>query len=155
MDAKVTTVLFNHNYDILYKRKNIYDVEKLTHEEYYVNGSTALLDAIGNTIVSMEREISNKVLFVITTDGLENSSIEFSKNQIKKLIKNHNWEFIFLGADIDAYSEASNIGIGEAHTALFNKSSEGINDMFKSVEKACNEIKIHNKLDSSWKEDLK
>ena len=153
-NAKVTTVLFDHQYEILYKRKNIQDVEKLTREEYYVRGTTALLDAIGKTIISMEREIQNKVLFVITTDGLENSSIEFSKNQIKNMIKNHNWEFIFLGADIDAYSEASSIGIERNHTALYNKSSKGIGDMFKSVEKARFNLVRHNKIDKSWKEDL-
>ena len=154
VDAKVTTVLFDHGYEVLYRRKDIHKIGKLTHEEYYVRGSTALLDAIGKTIVSMDREVSNRVLFVITTDGLENSSVEFSKDQIKNMIKNHNWEFIFLGADIDAYSEASKIGIRTDNTAIYKKSSRGMNDMFKSVEKACMNVTMEKKLDASWKADL-
>lgn len=154
VDAKVTTVLFDHGYEVLYRRKDIHDIGKLTHEEYYVRGSTALLDAIGKTIVSMDREVSNRVLFVITTDGLENSSVEFSKHQIKNMIKNHNWEFIFLGADIDAYSEASKIGIRKDFTARYNKSSRGMRDMFHSVEKASYKMAKCEELDASWKEDL-
>ena len=154
VDAKVTTVLFDHGYEGLYRRKDIHKIGKLTHEEYYVRGSTALLDAIGKTIVSMDREVSNRVLFVITTDGLENSSVEFSKDQIKNMIRNHNWEFIFLGADIDAYSEASKIGIRMDNTAIYKKSSRGMNDMFKSVEKACMNVSMEKKLDASWKADL-
>lgn len=154
VDAKVTTVLFDHGYEVLYRRKDIHKIGKLTHEEYYVRGSTALLDAIGKTIVSMDREVSNRVLFVITTDGLENSSVEFSKDQIKNMIMNHNWEFIFLGADIDAYSEASKIGIRMDNTAIYKKSSRGMNDMFKSVEKACMNVSMEKKLDASWKADL-
>ena len=83
-DTNVTTILFDHGYEILYKRKNIDEVKELTHNEYYVRGSTALLDAIGRTITTMEREIDNPVLFVITTDGYENSSREYTKNQIRK-----------------------------------------------------------------------
>ena len=154
VDAKVTTVLFDHGYEVLYRRKDIHKIGKLTHEEYYVRGSTALFDAIGKTIVSMDGEVSNRVLFVITTDGLENSSVEFSKDQIKNMIRNHNWEFIFLGADIDAYSEASKIGIRMDNTAIYKKSSRGMNDMFKSVEKACMNVSMEKKLDASWKADL-
>ena len=68
-DTKVTTILFDHGYEVLYKRKDIDEVKPLTHNEYFVRGSTALLDAIGRTITTMEREIDNPVLFVITTDG--------------------------------------------------------------------------------------
>ena len=85
LNTKVTTILFDHGYDVLYKRKDINDVCDLTSNEYYVRGSTALLDAIGRTIVTLEKEICNKVLFVIMTDGMENSSVEFSKSQISYL----------------------------------------------------------------------
>jgi len=90
-NTRVTTILFDHEYEMLYKRKDIDDVNKLTRDEYYVRGSTALLDAIGKTITTLDREIDNKALFVITTDGMENSSVEFSKSQIKSMIQNHNW----------------------------------------------------------------
>jgi hypothetical protein len=153
-NGKVTTILFDHGYEVLYKRKDLYDVEKLTTNEYYVRGSTALLDAIGRTIVTLDKEIDNKVLFVITTDGYENSSKEFTKNQIKNMIKNHNWEFIYLGADIDSYSEAANIGIRRDRVANYKKTSESINDMYTSVDKACHSLRCHGEIEADWKEDL-
>ena len=88
LSTNVTTILFDHEYDVLYKRKSIYEVEELTENEYQVRGSTALLDAIGKTITTLDKEIDNKVLFVIMTDGMENSSIEFSKSQISSTAGN-------------------------------------------------------------------
>lgn len=153
-DVRVTTILFDHGYDVLYKRKNIYEVNDLTRNEYFVRGSTALLDAIGRTIVTLDKEIDNRVLFVITTDGYENSSKEFTKRQIKNMIQNHNWEFIFLGADIDSYDEAASIGIKRSHVANYQKTSRGINDMYESVDKAVLYCKEDMELDESWKEKL-
>lgn len=152
--AKVTTVLFDHGYEVLYKRKDLYEVEELTENEYYVRGTTALLDAIGRTITSMDRQIDNQVLFVITTDGYENSSKEYTKEQIKNMISSHNWEFIYLGADIDSYSEASMIGIRGDRTANFKKTSEGINDMFESVSDVSYCLYEKREVDETWKEKL-
>ena len=153
-NTKVTTILFDHGYDVLYKRKNIYEVDDLTRDEYFVRGSTALLDAIGRTIVTLDKEIDNKVLFVITTEGYENSSKEFTKTQIKNMIQNHNWEFIFLGADIDSYDEAASIGIKRSNVANYRKTSKGIHDMYESVDNAVLYCKNDMKLDESWKEKL-
>ena len=111
LNTHVTTILFDDQYEVLYKRKAIGDVAELTRNEYWVRGCTALLDAIGKTINSLDKEIDNKVLFVIMTDGLENASREYSKEQIRNLISSHNWEFIYIGADIDSYTEAGKIGI--------------------------------------------
>lgn len=152
--AKVTTVLFDHGYEVLYKRKDLYEVEELTENEYYVRGTTALLDAIGRTITSMDRQIDNQVLFVITTDGYENSSKEFTKEQIKNMISSHNWEFIYLGADIDSYSEASRIGIRGDRTANFKKTREGMNDMFEAVGEVSYTMYNKGAVDETWKEKL-
>lgn len=154
VNAKVTTILFDHDYETLYKRKDLFDVDELTEKEYYVRGSTALLDAIGRTIITMQKEISGKVLFVITTDGYENSSIEFTKTQIKNLIKNSNWEFLYLGADIDSYGEAAKIGIKYDRVANYKKTSESINDMYNSVSKAATMLYEDNAIGLSWKDDL-
>ena len=153
-DARVTTILFDHGYEVLYKRKNLYDVEDLTRNEYFVRGSTALLDAIGRTITSMDREIDNKVLFVITTDGYENSSKEFTRQQIKNMINNHNWEFIYLGADIDSYAEASSIGIRRSRVANYKKTSEGINRMYDCLSDVTVCYSKCENIDDSWKEKL-
>ena len=154
-NTTVTTILFDHEYEILYKRTPITDVKELTSEEYYVRGSTALLDAIGKTITTLDKEIDNKVLFVIMTDGMENSSIEFSKTQVSNMIKNHDWEFIFIGADIDSYAEAGNIGIKRAHVANYEKSARGVERAFVSMERATDCLRFNRKLnDAKWKRDL-
>ena len=155
-NTKVTTVLFDDQYEVLYERKKITEVKKLTTKEYYVRGCTALMDAIGKTINSLSPKIkNNKVLFVITTDGLENASHEYTKEKIRKLIKKHsNWEFIYIGADIDSYSEASSIGIKTSNTANYSKSRRGINTLFASVGKAFDCICEEKALSSNWKEDL-
>ena len=154
VQAKVTTILFDHEYEMLYKRKDLFDVDELTEKEYQVRGSTALLDAIGRTIITMQKEISGKVLFVITTDGRENSSVEFTKTQIKNLITNSNWEFLYLGADIDSYGEAAGIGINHERVANYRKTADGINEMYNSVSKATTMLYEKNEIDLSWKEDL-
>ena len=154
-NTTVTTILFDHEYEILYKRTPINDVKELTSEEYYVRGSTALLDAIGKTITTLDKEIDNKVLFVIMTDGMENSSIEFSKTQVSNMIKNHDWEFIFIGADIDSYAEAGNIGIKRTHVANYEKSARGVERAFVSMERATDCLRFNRKLnDAKWKRDL-
>ena len=154
VDAKVTTILFDHGYEVLYKRKDLYDVEKLTRNEYFVRGSTALLDTIGRTITSMDREVENKVLFVITTDGYENSSVEFSRKQIKNMINSHNWEFIYLGADIDSYAEASTIGIKRKNVSNYKKTAQGIDNMYDSLSKISISYSKKGNIDESWKESL-
>jgi hypothetical protein len=114
------------------------------------------MDAIGKTINSLEKKIkNNKVLFVITTDGLENASREYNKETIKKLIQKHNnWEFIYIGANIDSYGEASQIGIKSSNTANYKKSRRGVNTLFASVGKAFDCICEDRELAPSWKQDL-
>lgn len=155
LPTRVTTILFDHGYDVLYTRKPIEDVNKLTEKEYFVRGSTALLDAIGRTINTLDKEIDNNVLFVIITDGYENSSREYTKAQIKNLIDNHNWEFIYIGADIDSYGEASSFGFSKSRIANFEKSDKGIDDMFNAVEDASYCVRENRSIDESdWKRNL-
>lgn len=140
---------------MLYKRTPINEINKLTEKEYFVRGSTALLDAIGKTITTLDKEIDNKVLFVIMTDGMENSSIEFSKAQISNMINNHNWEFIFIGADIDSYAEAGHIGIKKSRVANYEKSKQGYAKLFRSVENASMCLRNNIDLDDSdWSKEL-
>lgn len=152
----VTLVLFDTGYWLLYSRKPIDEVQKLTREEYAAYGMTALYDAIGRTIVSLEKEVNNKVLFVITTDGLENASIKFNKSQVKTLIERNDWEFLFIGADIDSYAEALTLGIPENRAANYEKSSAGLGALFGSVHRyRCAFTRDeHNNEDNDWKEGL-
>ena len=122
--AIVSTVLFNHEVEVIHDRVNLEDITLLTDKEYCVSGCTALLDAMGETISNVltkqnrsKEDKPSKTMFVITTDGMENSSKEYTYKAIKKMIekvkKENEWEFIFLGANIDAVSEASKFGISE------------------------------------------
>ena len=130
----VTTILFDNEYEVLYSRKPISEVKPLTEREYYVRGTTALLDAIGRTVSRNQRKV-NHAMCVITTDGYENASREFNRAQIKDMVENSGWEFVFIGADIDSYGEASRIGIRSSRVARHRKDSRGINDMYNAVDK--------------------
>ena len=156
LDTKVTTLLFDDKYEVLYERKPIEDVNDLTEDEYYVRGCTALLDAIGKTITTLDHKIENKVLFVIMTDGMENASVEYSKSQISNMINSHTWEFIFIGADIDSYSEAGNIGIRKSRTANYKKSRQGFEDLYCSLSYAADDLRCNKSLDNrEWSKKLR
>lgn len=154
-DVKVTTVLFDNEYEMLTKRENIKNIKEMTTKEYYVRGSTALLDAIGQTINYLDNEKAKKVMFIITTDGLENSSRNFTKEQIKEMIQGHkNWEFIYIGANIDSYSEGSSLGIDTKNISNYKKDKRGVSTLFNSVSKASTMYMCNDSIDYSWKDDL-
>ncbi|SDA49266.1 VWA domain-containing protein [Methanobrevibacter millerae] len=150
----VTLVLFDTEYKMLYSRKPIEEVEKLTSKEYFADGCTALLDAVGRTIVSFDKELKGKVLCVITTDGLENASKEFSKDQVKDLIESRDWEFLFIGANIDSYGEAFTLGIDDDHAANYEACARGVSALFDSVENYRDAYSRDEHEDAEWKEGL-
>jgi len=137
-DCRITTVLFDNQYEILHDRIDIKAVSAITEREYFVRGQTALLDAIGltiNKIGGVQKNTSDeyradKVLFVITTDGMENASREFDYDRIKSMIENqknkYGWEFVFLGANIDAVDVANRFGIARNRAQNFHNDSKGI-----------------------------
>ena len=154
-NAKITTVLFNWHYEMITRRKNVSDVKELTAKKYRVGGGTALLDAIGKSIRFMEKQKAKKVIFIITTDGEENSSTRYSKTDIKELIKKHdNWEFIYIGANIDSYAEGQSIGIKRDNIANYSKDRQGISTMFKAMCAATEDFYEDNEINTSWKKDL-
>lgn len=143
-DTRLTTVLFDDKYEILHNGINAKDVF-LTHREYFTRGATALLDAVGKTILDVglrlsgtpEAERPHKVIFVITTDGQENSSREFSYDKVNQMISHqrdvYHWEFIFMGANIDVAKESSRLGINPAHAMQYDASDEGTQLMYSRV----------------------
>jgi hypothetical protein len=150
--TNLTTILFDDRYEILH---NGIDAKKafLTEKEYYTRGSTALLDAIGKTINGVGKRLGEtpeaqrpgKVIFVITTDGLENASVEFSYDEVKRMIthqgEKYSWEFIFLGANIDVAREGDKLGIKEDRAFCFTSDSEGIGTMYKKTAGVCASIR--------------
>lgn len=139
-ETQITTVLFDDQYEILYNGVAITDAE-LTDDQYYVRGMTALNDAVGKTILDVgarlsriqEAERPGKVIMIISTDGAENSSREFSGRQIKEMIahqrKKYGWEFLFFGANIDTGAAAESIGIDRESSFAFDASPQGVEVM--------------------------
>jgi uncharacterized protein YegL len=144
----ITTVLFDNHYELLHDRIDIRAVKPITRAEYFVGGSTALLDAIGITVnkISSAQEHTDedyraeKVMFVIVTDGEENSSREFSSEKVKALIERKKaesgWEFIFLGANIDAVSTARSFGIAPSRAANYVSDPQGTAISYAAVGSA-------------------
>lgn len=136
-ECRITTVLFDNNYTLLHDRIDIRAVSPMTDEEYFVGGSTALLDAVGRTInklVNVQKSTAEdfraeKVMFVIITDGEENSSREYSADKVREMIERekteYDWEFIFLGANIDAVQTASRFGISADRAVDYVPDGEG------------------------------
>lgn len=143
--AYVTTVLFDDEYELLHDHVHIQSIRPITDKEYFARGTTALLDAIGRTINSIgarlndtpEDERPDKVIFVITTDGMENASAEFDKETVKKMIEHqqdtYSWTFMFLGANMDAVSEAADLGINTDFAKTYTADSDGTRSVYESV----------------------
>ena len=167
--AHVTTVLFDTHVELLHDRLPLGCVKPLTEKEYCVGGKTALLDAVGTTIQRIneiqnaepEESRAGKVIFVITTDGFENASRKFTypilKNLIESQQKELGWEFMFLGANMDAVSEAGKLGIQPDRAASFVNDSIGIATNYASVSMAVSAMRAAPKgkrIDSNWKEKI-
>lgn len=165
--AFVTTVLFNHQTEVLHEHVLIDAMPEMTAEDVASGGSTALLDALGSAIemtISRQRRCqphqrADRVLFVIMTDGLENASTRWTYAQLQRLIEQekegHGWEFLFLGAYMDAVKEASRLGIAPERTASFINDSEGIEINFRCVSKAMKYFRACEELDESgWKAEI-
>lgn len=165
-DANITTVLFDDRYELLHDRINIKGVSQITDREYFVRGCTALLDAIGKTIskiVNVQQQTSDdlkakKVMFVIITDGLENSSREYSADKVRRMVENqkskYGWEFIFLGANIDAIETASNFGISQDHAVNFNADKMGVQLNYLSINKVISTVRSGGKISRDWKSEI-
>ncbi|MEO1815750.1 MAG: vWA domain-containing protein [Acetobacterium sp.] len=165
-EARVTTVLFDDGYEVLHDRIDIQGVAPITENEYYVGGCTALLDAIGKTIhkiANAQRHTqpehrSDQVIFVITTDGLENASREYSYEKIKKLIElektQYQWEFIFLGANIDAIETAARFGIDADRAANYHADGAGTQLNYRVVSEMVSEFRDSNPIPANWKAEI-
>lgn len=152
----ITTVLFSDDYKYLHNGIDVRKVKPITNKDYYVGGCTALYDALGNTIQTIDKKDTDKVLFIIITDGYENASREYDNNNIRSLIKKHkDWEFIYIGADIDSYTAGNNIGIKRENIANYKKDSKGTSKLFGAVGKfECAMMDEAVACCSSWKEEL-
>ncbi|EPL3989749.1 vWA domain-containing protein [Providencia stuartii] len=161
-DVFITTVLFNDKTTLLHNREPIDKVPNLTIEDYQVGSNTALLDALGDTISKMQenRKITknNNVLFVIITDGEENSSHKYSQSKIKSMIKSaemeDKWDFIFLGANIDAITAADSIGISRSKATGYVQDKTGYDKAYKAINNAVESKKNAAPISEEWKKEV-
>lgn len=165
-EAVVTTVLFDDRYQLLHDRINIKGIASITDKDYYVRGSTALLDAVGNTInkiVNIHKhtaieERAGHVMFVITTDGMENASHEFDYDKVGQMIEHqkskYGWEFIFLGANIDAVATAKRFSIDENRAANYHADGEGTMLNYNVVSETVSCMRKSMPIPETWKSSI-
>ena len=171
-EAFVSTILFDDCQEVLHDRVNIKDMKPMNDKEYYVRGCTALLDAIGGAIhhignihkYAREEDRPSKTLFIITTDGMENASRRYTYDKVKYMVERqkekYGWEFLFLGANIDAIATAKRFGISEDRAVNYECDSRGTQVNFNALSKAVSRVRsckarcATDALDDSWKEEI-
>ena len=164
-ETRVTTILFDNFFEVLHDRINLQDIAPLTEQDYFVRGSTALYDAVAlgiRKIANVQKQTrkegrADKVIMVITTDGYENSSRDTNAAMLHKMIddcKKDGWEFLFLGADIDAQAAAGSIGIESNRAANFVKDSQGVRVQYDSLNVAISAMRSGAPLPKDWKNKL-
>lgn len=164
-ECYVSTVLFDNEIKVLHDRVKLSEIKPMTEEEYTVGGSTALIDAIGGAIhhignvhkYARPEDVPAHTMFIITTDGMENASRRYSSDKVKKMIEHekskYGWEFLFIGANIDAVETAARFGIGRDRAVNYNADKEGTRIVYSSVAKAVYNMR-GNKDIENWSEDI-
>ena len=162
----VSTVLFNHVSEVLYDRVKLGEVQKMTEEHFCVGGSTALMDAIGGAIHHIgnihkyirAEDVPANTMFVIMTDGMENSSQRYSSDQVKDMIerqkKRYGWEFLFIGANIDAVETATRYGIDADRAVNYHADTKGTRVVYESVANAVCNVRANQELRADWSEEI-
>lgn len=165
-EALISTVLFDNKSEVIHDRVSIQSIKPLTENDYIVGGCTALLDAIGGAIhhignvhkYAREEDIPEHTLFVITTDGAENASRSYNSDKVKKMIerqkKKYGWEFLFLGANIDAVETARHFGISEDRSVNYHCDAEGTQLNYEVLNDAICSVRCSAPLKADWKEKI-
>ena len=165
-EAYVSTILFDNYSEVVHDRVDIRDVPPMTRKEYYVRGCTALLDAVGRAIhhignvhkYAREEDRPERTLFIFTTDGMENASREYTYDRVRKMIEHerekYGWEFLFLGANIDATREAARFGIRADCAADYHADSIGTEAVYASVCEAVCQVRRSAPLAADWKQRI-
>lgn len=166
-EAYVSTVLFDTEMTVLHDRIPVQRVEEMTDRDYTVGGCTALLDAIGGAIhhignvhkYARAEDVPAHTMFVITTDGMENASCKYSVERVRKMIERqqekYGWEFLFLGANIDAVETAGRIGIRQDRATDFVCDSEGTAVNYETISDAVSAVRQGRTLDASWSDEIR
>lgn len=164
--AIVYTVLFASTSDVIHDRVPIEKVRPMTDEDYHIGGSTALIDAIGSAIhridyahrYGQETDVPGKTIFIITTDGMENSSKTYSYQEVRRMIEDqkreNHWEFFFLGANFDAVETAAKMGISSSRSVRFHNDKQGIALNYETIDKTVRRIRKCDAVTEDWKASI-
>ena len=162
-EAVISTVIFDNVSEVIHDRVDVQQIPLMTREDYWVRGCTALLDAVGDAIhhignvhkYAREEDRPEKTIFVITTDGMENASRRYNYHRVRKVIQRqkeeYGWEFLFLGANIDAAKEAARFGISEDRAADYHADSKGTSVIYETVGEAIRHVRTGKAMSSGWK----
>ena len=165
-EAVVSTVLFSNESAVIHDRVDIQKIEPLNNRQYYVGGSTALIDAIGGAIhhignvhkYARDEDRPEHTVFIITTDGMENASHRYSSDEVKKMVerqrKKYGWEFLFLGANIDAVETAGKYGIAPERAVRFHNDRQGVRLNYETVSRAVGCMRMSAPVRDDWKADI-
>lgn len=165
-EAYISTILFDNESQVIHDRVKLEEVPGLTEKDYYVRGCTALLDAVGGAIhhignihkYARPEDVPEKTLFVITTDGMENASRRYSYDMVKAMItrqkEQYGWEFLFLGANIDAAREAARFGISADRAADYHADSTGTQVAYQAVCATVCDFRASRPVTTSWKSKI-
>ena len=165
-EAYVSTILFDNFSEVIHDRVRLDRVPRMTRKEYYVRGCTALLDAVGGAIhhignvhkYAREEDRPEKTLFVITTDGMENASRQYTYEKVRSMIEKqkakYGWEFLFLGANIDAAREAARFGITADRAANYHADRQGTAVVYEAVSETVCNFRASRPMQANWKENI-
>lgn len=165
-EALISTVLFDNTSEVIHDRVSVQSIKPMSRDDYTVRGCTALLDAIGGAIhhignvhkYARAEDVPEHTLFVITTDGMENASRQYDSEKVKKMIERqkekYGWEFLFLGANIDAVETARHFGISEDRAVNYHSDSEGTQLNYEVLSEAICAVRCSAPLDANWKKRI-
>ena len=165
-EAYVSTILFDNVSEVLHDRVSLESVPKMTDRDYTVRGCTALIDAIGGAIkhignihkYARPEDVPEHTMFIITTDGMENASRRFSSDEVKKMIERQKaefgWEFLFIGANIDAVQTAAQFGIGHDRAVNYHADSQGTQVLYETLCAPISAMRSNKAIDADWGRDI-
>ena len=162
----VSTVLFNNDSQVIHDRVPLDKIEPMTERDYYVSGGTALIDAIGGAIhhignvhkYARPEDVPENTIFIITTDGYENASYRYSSDKVKRMIEHekekYGWEFLFIGANIDAVETAKRYGIDHDRAVNYHADAQGTDIVYATVSQAVCNVRMNKCMAENWSEDI-
>ena len=165
-ECYVSTVLFDNVSEVLHDRVKLSEIKPMTDRDYAVRGCTALIDAIGGAIhhignvhkYARPEDVPEHTMFIITTDGMENASRRYSSEQVKAMIKRqkekYGWEFLFIGANIDAVETAARYGIDEDRAVNYRADKKGTHILYKSVSQVVGNVRANKNIDENWSDEI-